>query len=79
MRSRREIFASALSSLNVMAAEAAHVGDSMQMDIRGAQDAGLHPILIDMGTIDAASIEPGVARVSSLAETIEVMRLLRFT
>ena len=76
----REIFATALSSLDVAAADAAHIGDSAHMDVRGAQDAGLRPILIDVGaTIQTPAIEQGVARVSSLAEIIEVMRLLRFT
>jgi putative hydrolase of the HAD superfamily len=75
----REIFAAALSSLDVKAAEAAHIGDSMQMDVVGAQDAGLHPILIDMGSSVAPVPDARVPRVSSLAETIEVMRLLRFT
>jgi putative hydrolase of the HAD superfamily len=75
----REIFAAALSSLRVEPAQAAHIGDSMQMDVVGAQDAGLHPILIDMETSAAPVLERDVARVSSLAETIEVMRLLRFT
>ena len=75
----REIFATALASLKVDASEAAHIGDSIAMDVRGAQEAGLHPILIDMGTIGAAAVVHPVARVSSLAEIIEVMRLLGFT
>jgi len=75
----RQIFAIALSALDVAAAEAAHVGDSEHMDVRGAQDAGLRAILIDTGTTGAPAFDGGVARVSSLAQTIEVMRLLRFT
>ncbi len=74
-----QIFATALSDLGVTSAEAVHIGDSEQMDIRGAQDAGLRAILIDTGSIGAPVSEHNVARVSSLAEMIEVMRLLRFT
>jgi putative hydrolase of the HAD superfamily len=75
----RQIFATALSSLDVKPDEAAHIGDSIPMDVQGAQGAGLHPILIEVGSSAAPVLEPKVARVSSLAETIEVMRLLRFT
>jgi len=74
-----EIFATALASLDVAPAEAAHVGDSEHMDVRGAQDAGLRAILIDMGLNGASALDRGLTRVSSLAEIIEVMRLLRFT
>ena len=74
-----EIFATALASLDVAPAEAVHVGDSEHMDVRGAQDAGLRAILIDMGPNRASASDGGVPRVSSLAEIIEVMRLLRFT
>jgi putative hydrolase of the HAD superfamily len=74
-----QIFATALSSLEVAAAEAAHVGDSADMDVRGAQDAGLRAILIDTGATVSAAASTEVTRVSSLAQMIEVMRLLRFT
>jgi putative hydrolase of the HAD superfamily len=74
-----QIFATALSDLGVTSAEAIHIGDSEQMDIRGAQDAGLRAILIDTGSTGAPAVDHRVARVSSLAQMIEVMRLLRFT
>ena len=74
-----QIFASALSALNVAGAEAVHIGDSEHMDVRGAQDAGLRAILIDTESNGAPDFESGVTRVSSLAQMIEVMRLLRFT
>ncbi len=73
-----QIFASALSALGVPAAEAVHIGDSEHMDVHGAQAAGLRAILIDAGN-GAPAVERGAARVSSLAQMIEVMRLLRFT
>jgi putative hydrolase of the HAD superfamily len=75
----RQIFAIALSALGVTGAEAVHIGDSEHMDIGGAQAAGLGAILIDTGTDRAPAIDRGVARVSSLAQMIEVMRLLRLT
>ena len=75
----QEIFATAMASLGVTANEAVHVGDSEHLDVRGAQDAGLRAILIDTGTSGALAAGRAGTRVSSLAETIEVMRLLRFT
>jgi putative hydrolase of the HAD superfamily len=75
----REIFTTALSASGVAGAEAVHVGDSEHMDVRGAQDAGLRAILIDTGTNGATATDRGVARVSSLAEVTEVVRVLRFT
>ena len=75
----REIFATAMASLDVNSDEVVHVGDSEHLDVRGAQDAGLRAILIDTGT-GGAPVGSGVApRVSSLAEMIEVVRLLRFS
>ena len=75
----REIFAAALSAMQLDSAEAIHVGDSEHMDVRGAQAAGLHPILIDVGLVGTPILDDGVARVSSLAEIIEVMQLLTIT
>jgi len=75
----RQIFATALSALEVSGAEAVHIGDSEHMDVRGAQDAGLRAILIDTGSNGAPAVEGTGARCSSLAQMIEVMRLLRFT
>ena len=75
----REIFMAALSAMKLDSAEAAHVGDSEHMDVRGAQAAGLHPILIDVGLAGTPILDGGVARVSSLAEIIEVMQLLTIT
>jgi len=74
-----QIFAAALSALGVTAAEAVHIGDSEHMDIGGAQAAGIRAILVDTGHDRRPTISGDTARVSSLAEMIEVMRLLRFT
>ena len=73
----REIFNRALASLGVEANEAVHVGDSAHLDVQGAQDAGLRAILIDTGP-GAAAGGPS-SRIASLAEMIEVVRLLRFS
>jgi putative hydrolase of the HAD superfamily len=75
----REIFATALGSLGVNADEAAHVGDSEHLDVRGAQDAGLRAILIDVASDRVGAGAGAAPRIASLAETIEVVRLLRFS
>jgi putative hydrolase of the HAD superfamily len=41
------IFHAALASARVKAAEALHVGDSLRVDVRGAQAAGLAAVLMD--------------------------------
>ena len=79
----REIFDAALSAIGVSASAAVHVGDSEHMDLRGAQEAGLFPILIDVGMRESPAsssiIEASAARLSSLAEVIKVMQLLGVT
>lgn len=42
-----KIFQEALQHSGVLAHEACHIGDEPATDIQGAQDAGIHPILID--------------------------------
>jgi putative hydrolase of the HAD superfamily len=41
------IFAVALSALDVLPADALHVGDQHDEDVAGAQAAGVHALLID--------------------------------
>ena len=41
------IFQMALSKAGVLAGEAVFIGDQLDSDIRGAQNAGMHPILMD--------------------------------
>ena len=41
------IFEVALSKAGVLAEEAVFIGDQLDSDIRGAQNAGMHPILMD--------------------------------
>ncbi|MBD3390554.1 MAG: HAD-IA family hydrolase [Chitinivibrionales bacterium] len=58
-----KIFRNALATLGVSAAEAIHVGDSVDMDYRGAAGAGIDAVIIDRhGDIRA----PGVRTVASL-------------
>ena len=74
-----EIFHAALSGAGVESAEALHVGDSETMDLKGAQEVGLSAILIDEGRRGPEAIKQRTARISSLAQIINVMQLLRST
>jgi putative hydrolase of the HAD superfamily len=66
----RRIFQAALRKHGLTPGQAAHVGDSVTKDIRGAADAGLTAILIDRG---AQPSLPGLSRVSSLDEIFSVL------
>ncbi len=59
------IFEQALRLAGVSAAEAIHVGDTLDEDVAGARAAGIEPILIRRG--DGPSV-PGVRTIASLAE-----------
>jgi putative hydrolase of the HAD superfamily len=59
------IFTQALRLLAVSAAEAIHVGDSLEEDVAGARAAGVEPVLI---TRDGAEPPVGVRTVRSLEE-----------
>lgn len=48
------VFEHALRKLGVTPAEALHVGDSAEEDVRGATDAGMHAVLIDRSRPAAA-------------------------
>jgi putative hydrolase of the HAD superfamily len=61
------IFAQALRLTGVSAAEAIHVGDSLDEDIAGARNAGIEPVLVNRG--DRAEV-PGVRTIASLAELV---------
>ena len=64
------IFHLALEACNAAAAEAIYVGDIYEVDVRGARNAGLTPVLLDpLGyrqTVDCA-------RIASLAELLELL------
>lgn len=65
------IFQLALDACGVTAAEAVHVGDMYEIDVRGARNAGLTPVLMDplglYGEVDC----PRIAR---LAELLDLLR-----
>jgi putative hydrolase of the HAD superfamily len=59
-------FESALAHLGVHAAEALHVGDSIDEDVVGAQAAGITPVLLDRD--GGATAPPGAHRIRTLAD-----------
>jgi len=59
------IFEQALELAGVAAAEAIHVGDTLDEDVAGARAAGIEPVLIRRS---AGPPAPGVRTISSLAE-----------
>ena len=68
----RAIFDAALARASVRAGEAIHVGDSYEGDVLGAQQAGLHALLLErvpLPTVPAAS-----PRVSHLGEVAAYLR-----
>jgi putative hydrolase of the HAD superfamily len=62
-----EIFLHACELLGVDPAQAAHVGDRLDLDARGAAAAGLRGIWLDRAG-DGATVEPGVVRIAGLQE-----------
>jgi len=60
------IFERALALAGVAAAEAIHVGDSLEEDVAGARAAGIEPLLLRRGR--GARAAPGAPTISSLAE-----------
>jgi putative hydrolase of the HAD superfamily len=64
-----EIFERTVARLGVSASEAVHVGDSPHDDYRGAQQAGLTPILIDRENLFN---NHSYRRISSLAALLEM-------
>jgi putative hydrolase of the HAD superfamily len=71
-----EIFAAALGRHTVRPAEALHVGDSEQMDVAGAQAAGIAAVLIDRKAPERCSVAGRSARVTSLSGVIDVADLV---
>lgn len=62
-----EIFVRALEVAGASAAEAIHVGDSLEHDVAGARAAGIEPVLLRRG---AGSRSPDVRTITSLAELV---------
>lgn len=66
------IFERALALAGVDAAQAWHVGDSVEEDVQGARAAAIEPILIRR---EASSDEPGVKTVASLSELLGMLEV----
>jgi putative hydrolase of the HAD superfamily len=60
-----EVFERALQLAGVASDDAIHVGDSVEHDVIGAQNAGIEPILLSR---DGRVAPPGVRSIASLAE-----------
>lgn len=61
----RALFAAALEAAGCEAAEAVHVGDSLENDVAGARAAGIEPVLLDRS---GAASPDGVVMIASLEE-----------
>jgi putative hydrolase of the HAD superfamily len=66
-----EIFHRALGHHSVAPAEALHVGDSEQMDIAGAEGAGIAAVLLDRKAAARCAISGRIARVSALSSVLD--------
>jgi len=66
----RAIFERTLERLGVLPADAVHVGDSPLEDYRGAEDAGMRPVLVDRAGLFAGS---GMVRVESLHGLMDLL------
>lgn len=71
-----EIFSVALRALGVEAARSIFVGDTPDIDIRGAKAAGMKTILVERGNTRISRIEDEPDfRVSSLKEILRLLRI----
>jgi putative hydrolase of the HAD superfamily len=66
-----EIFHRALGNHSIEPAEALHVGDSEQMDIAGAEGAGIAAVLLDRKAPARCAISGRIARVSALSSVLD--------
>ncbi len=63
-----KIFGVALEKHAADPEEAAHVGDSVKVDVEGAAKAGLTGILLDRESLTSASLPAGAFRIATLSE-----------
>jgi putative hydrolase of the HAD superfamily len=70
---RPDIFSKALNDLNVKAPESVFVGDSLEADISGARNVGMHSIFIKRKTPEDSSFVSPEATVSSLKEALDTI------
>ncbi len=66
----KELFEKALEISGCTVGEVIHVGDSVSSDVKGAQNAGIRPILLDR---TGEKVVPGVTVIKSLTELIEMI------
>jgi putative hydrolase of the HAD superfamily len=67
------IFAAALTLAGVAPQSTVHVGDSIEHDVRGAQAAGIHPVLLHREEAEPPKLQsrpPEVPVIASLAELL---------
>jgi putative hydrolase of the HAD superfamily len=69
-----EIFHRALFRMHVPAARAIYAGDLPEIDLAGAQAAGMHGVLVD--AFDSYRARPDLPRVSSVAQLIDELLAL---
>jgi putative hydrolase of the HAD superfamily len=70
------IFEAALARYRIGPGEALHVGDSVHLDVAGAQAAGIAVVLLDPAAPVSPAYEGRSATVNSLTKVIEAMRTL---
>ncbi|MGH8011450.1 MAG: HAD-IA family hydrolase [Candidatus Binataceae bacterium] len=73
-----EIFRVALAKHAAIAAEALHIGDSLPLDIGGAQAAGIAAILLARDNHGETGAGAEIARVNSLAAIVPMMQKMAF-
>jgi putative hydrolase of the HAD superfamily len=66
------IFARALELVGLGAAQAIHVGDSLEEDVAGARAAGIEPVLVCRDGGDPSAPAPGVRTIQSLSELTDL-------
>jgi FMN phosphatase YigB (HAD superfamily) len=74
-----EIFQVALGRHGIAPGEALHVGDSEQMDLAGAQAAGIAGVLLDRKAPERCSISGRSARVTALSAVPEAADRIIFS
>jgi putative hydrolase of the HAD superfamily len=74
-----EIFQAALRRHGIAPGEALHVGDSEQMDLAGAQAAGIAGVLLDRKAPERCSISGRSARVTALSAVPEAVDRIIFS
>lgn len=65
------IFEQAASKLGVAPGQILHVGDSSEMDFRGAKSAGFHAVLLQRDSQNPSPEKPGADEIVSLSELPE--------